>query len=1327
LQACKELLAVMPDGNRLVCVIVMHLDPNSPSRMAEIMQAVSRPEVVQANASQLLEAGRVYVIAPGTSLHVVDGSLQVEEITARLRHPVDELFSSLAAAYGERSVGIVLSGTGDDGSTGLRDIEAAGGLCVVQDPATAEHPGMPEAALATVGASLVLAPAEVPDALLRHLEEIELRTPDDAGVGDPGALDGILAVLTEAYGVEFRRDYKRGTLARRAVRRVGLKGAHDLQGYLALLRRDPSEVAALYRDVLIGVTAFFRDPVVWAELESAVFPELLARHDASTPLKIWVPGCATGEEAYSLAMVAIEQIERTEWGKSGSTPPLQVFGTDLSDGALTIARRGSYPESVARSVSPERLERFFRAVPDGFQVRRALREHVVFSRHDLLVDPPFSRVDLLSCRNVLIYLEAQAQHHAMELFHFSLVPGGVLVLGTSETIGRHTELFEAFRRGPQAMSKRARVYRAVGTKAARPQSVARFVGREPFQPPASSPARIRPRLGRIVEQIVLSRYTSACVVVSEAFDIQSFFGPTQEYLVQPTGEARMDLLSWARPGLYPGLRAALERARSGSERVERADLRVDRSGVSVRVSCTIERISLAGEGPQFLVAFSDIAATPADPGAPPSEASTILELEAELRASRAELYDTVEQLESSTEAYRSSHEELLSLNEELQSNNEELEASKEELQSLNEEMTTINRQLEEKNTELQVINGDLDNLLVSTDIAILFLDRDLRVRRYTTAMTELMRLVPSDVGRKIQDVKESYQDDTLATDALRVLEKLVAIEREVETEAGRWFLRRILPYRTHDERIDGVCVAFQDVTGLKAANAALDDARQYAELIVATVRTPLVVLSGELAVVSANDAFCRLLRVAASTVDGARLYDLADGMLDVPDLRTLLETSLPNRSEVVDYEIEHDFARIGRCILTVNARWMSRPRCGDLILLSLEDVTDRRVSERSAVDRADELEREHRWRNEFLAMLGHELRNPLSSLTHGLFLLGRKPPDAGRREEIEATMRRQAARIGAILDQLLDVARLSARKIRMARRVVDLGEVVRTAVEATEPLIAARRHELRVDLPEDGVAVRGDAGRLTQVVENLLSNAAKYTEEGGQVHVQVEADAYLARIRVRDRGVGIDPEVLPHVFELFVQAPRSLHRAEGGLGLGLALVRKVVEMHGGTVTASSAGLGEGAEFVVELPRVERVPASHPPQAAGPAAPSHRLHRVLIVDDELETAAMLSEILAQEGHETRLAPEGSSAIAVARDFQPDVVLLDLGLPGDDGYEVARQLKRELSPASPVVVALTGYGRDDDRLREAGFDQFMIKPPDLERLVSWLAQPDPAGTL
>ncbi len=1315
LDACKRLLENAPTDRNIAFVIVLHLAPSQKSHVAELLTTVTCMAVTQVAGKELIEPNHVYVIAPATSLGIRDGVLEAGEpakphFKAR---PIDAFFSALATDQRARAVGIVLSGTGDDGTAGIRDIRSAGGLCLVQAPETAEYEGMPRSAIDTGAADAIVPPSEMGRIIVEYAGAPGVRRPlrgpfePQAAEQHAEGLDAVLALLGDRYRVDFR-DYKKKTLERRSRRRMGLKEVPDWREYLAYLRAHPEEVEALYSDVLIGVTRFFRDPEAWTFLEQHVVPQLLASHDADMPVRVWSAGCATGEEAYSLAMLFIEQLER-----AGVRCKLQVFASDVSHEALAFARHGLYPAAIEQDIPPERLRRFFHRVGEHLQVSRNLRECVTFAAHDLLSDPPFGGLDLVSCRNALIYLEPHAQKRLLDLFHFSLRANGVLWLGSAETAGGRNASFNE-------ISGKHRMYRTAGR--ARPDRyrvphwVAQRVPVHGLPAEAAGPPAA-PQVSRRLEQWVLQRYTPASVVIDRNFRILYFYGATSDYLAQPVGEARMDLLSWARPGLYAKLRTGLGDAVEHGRKVSVTGMRRDHNGATARVDATIEPITtVPGADGLFAVTFRDVPkpprrrATPAGSGAPAD--ALVHQLEQELQEAHQELQSTVAQLVNVNEEHYASHEELLSLNEELQSSNEELETSKEELQSLNEELTTTNRQLEETNADLRTTTSDLNNFLASANVPTLFLDCQLRVRRFTPACTQVMRIVPTDIGRSFEHIKMQVHDDNLLRDIDRVLDDLAPAEAEVWADEERWFFRRVLPYHSEEGRVDGICITYHDVTAQKRAAAEIEDARLFAEAIIRTSRTPLLVLDADLRVVSANEAFYGAFQVDAKDTEGSRIYELGNHQWNIPGLRRLLE-ALPAERAVRNYDVEHVFETIGWRTMRINADLMARTSQPDLILVSIEDVTDLRKAELVAERRAEELAQEHRRKDEFLAMLGHELRNPLAALTNGMNLMRASGGGADALEPVGGMMARQIRRMTTMLDQLLDVARVSSGKFELAQEAVDLVDAAKAGLEAVQPIFESARHELTVSFPPQGTAlVLGDAVRLSQVVENLLGNAAKYTEAGGRIWLTVSTTEDAVNLRVRDTGVGLDRDMLEYVFDLFSQAAGTLHRASGGLGLGLPLVRSLVEMHQGRVEAFSAGLGEGSEFLVTLPRLRRGQVARFLGGDG-RLPTVRSRRILVVEDEDDAAQSLLDILTVHGHEVRRAPDGLAALDAARAFKPEVVLLDLGLPNMDGYEVARKLREEHG-REMLVVATTGYSKDEVRLHEAGFDAHLLKPVDLEKL-------------
>ncbi|MBW3538975.1 MAG: PAS domain-containing protein [Planctomycetes bacterium] len=846
LEALRRLFVKMPTNSGMAFVVIQHLDPTRESLMTEILARYTEIPVAEVEDGMPVEPNRIYMILPNRELTIREGRLHLADFIEQRgrRRPVDAFFRSLAVEQHERAIAVVLTGTGSNGSEGLKAIKSLDGMIMVQAPETAEYDGMPRAAIETGLVDFILPVEKMADALVSYvshpyIREGALRAQEEAAQRH---INEILALINARAGHDFRC-YKKATLMRRIARRMGLLGIERLPAYAAHLREQHDELQHLVRDLLITVTNFFRDPKVWEALERVVIEPLVKSREIEAPIRVWVPACSTGEEAYTIAMLLDEHVTA-----ANKYCPIKVFATDPVEGGLSYARLGCYPDSIELDLPPERLTRFFEREHSRYVVKKHIRESVVFAPQNLLNDPPFSRLDLISCRNLLIYLEPEVQQQVIALFHFALNEGGYLLLGSAETIGRHDDLFEP-------VSKSFRIYRKVGpTRHDRVD----FPLSERLEPRSDSELLSRPRRRpaapeRLVEQALLQAFAPPSVLVDHAFQVLHIHGQADQYLTHPPGPPTRDVRSLVREELRSALRAALKRVDEDRRRVTVSSRR--RSAAPVAVTVTpLENRGTAG---LLLISFEEsqrtergrIATRPAQPvEEPPADRR----LEDELRSTREELESTIEELETSNEELKASNEEATSINEELQSANEELETSKEELQSLNEELHTVNHQLEAKLEEFEELTNDLSNLLTSTDIAVLFLDTSFRVRRFTPPMTRLVRLVPGDVGRPIGDITQRFADESLVPDAEAVLATLVPIEKEVSSDDGRWFLRRVLPYRTQDNRIAGVVITFLDITRRKLAEDELKELNQELELRVVQ-RTRALKLLHDVAIV-ANEA-----------------------------------------------------------------------------------------------------------------------------------------------------------------------------------------------------------------------------------------------------------------------------------------------------------------------------------------------------------------------------------------------------------------------------------------------------------------------------------------
>jgi two-component system CheB/CheR fusion protein len=826
LDACRKLVEALPARNGMAFILVQHLDPSHESMMVDLLAGHTAMTVLQAVDGVLLERDHLYVIPPGTYLSVGSGAIHLSEPQARhgARLPFDFLLHSLAEEYGERAVGVILSGTAADGSLGLKAVKEKGGLVIAQEPEEAAYDGMPRNAILTGAVDLVLPVAKISDALVKYDRRMVLTRTQNC-LSSPDAaqdwLSEIIDLLRARTAHDFRL-YKPGTLQRRIERRMAMAAIEidDTDRYLEILRSDARELDVLAKDLLINVTSFFRDPKVFDLLVEKIIPDLIRDHSPDRPLRIWIAGCSTGEETYSLAMLFYEQIAATT-----RKIKLQVFASDVDPDAVASAREGLYPATIEAEVSPERLARFFAKEDRGYRVLPELRAAVVFTVQDVLADPPFSRLDLVSCRNLLIYLLPEAQTKVISLFHFALREGGVLLLGSSEAVVNADGRFEQ-------ISKPARMYRHIGHSRPGELGFPLSVG-DGLRAPArvgQDPAPSRQTaLAELCRRLVMENYAPAAVLISSKHECLYYLGPTDRYLRVPTGHHTRDLLAMARPNIRIALRSAIQRATQENVRIVVDGGRA--SQVASRFNIAVHPVLSEGET-LLLVCFIDQPMHEQKRGhhATPRDASRVAELEQELEATRTELLSAIRNLEISSEQQKAINEEALSLNEEYQSTNEELLTSKEELQSLNEELTALNSQLQETLERQRTTSNDLQNILYSTDVATLFLDTELNIRFFTPATKALFSVIPSDIGRPLADLSSLAADSALLADARTVLQARSPVEREIEAQSGAWYIRRILPYRTQDNGAEGVVITFADITERRHTADALEVAERKAQL-----------------------------------------------------------------------------------------------------------------------------------------------------------------------------------------------------------------------------------------------------------------------------------------------------------------------------------------------------------------------------------------------------------------------------------------------------------------------------------------------------------------
>jgi two-component system, chemotaxis family, CheB/CheR fusion protein len=1208
LEAFTELLKHLPTDTGMAFVLIQHLDPNHKSLLTEILARTTQMPVSEVTDGMEVEPNHVYIIPPNTKMILSQGVLQLtpREKTYGKYLPADTFFVSLAADRGVKSIGVVLSGSDGDGSQGLIAIKDAGGVTFAQTEGSARFDSMPNTAVATGNVDFILPPQKIAEALanLSHnpfvgnhlaVEAVEDSPPSEDSMGR------IFALLQSATGVDFR-DYKPTTINRRIQRRMLLYKLEQLGDYAQYLQEHPAEVKALYEDILIHVTSFFRDPEAFQLLKEQVFPVIIQNKSAESPVRIWVAGCATGEEVYSIAICLLEFLE-----DKASHLPIQIFATDISESAIFKARLGIYQENMMVDVSPERVRRFFHPLDEGgYQINKAVREMCVFARHDLGRDPPFSSLDLISCRNVLIYLGGTLQTRIIPVFHYSLKSGGFLLLGSSESIGKHSELFTY-------IDIKYKVY--TKNQGANRPTYSFGTGSDPFAIGHKNNKKLIKEsqtdcldLQKKTDKLILSHYAPVGVVINNKMEVLQFRGDLNPYLRFSPGIASLNLFNMVGESLLVELRTAIYQAQQTQITVRKERLHIQEGDRSRFVNLEVIPFKATPEERYFLVLFAEASPTINTLNAINIESLEAVDIEPENVLLRQEIATVKRQYaatqeylqvllkehESIDQDFRIANEEILSSNEELQSTNEELQTAKEEIQSTNEELQTTNDELRSRNLELQQVNNDLINLLASINIPILMLTNDLRIRRFTPMAQQLFNFIAADVGRSLSDIRTNLNIPDLEALILEVIDTLSLKEIQVQTHDGHWYNLRIRPYRTRENKIDGVVLVLVDINNLKQSAVNVEAARQEAEM--------------------ANRA-----------------------------------------------------------------------------------------------------------KDEFLSNLSHELRNPLTvilgwaQLLRGANLGEAKVATALKAIEMSARMQAK------LVEDMLDISRIRSQKLSLKTEPIDLLSVVDAGIEFVKISAEAKNIQLASQL--NSAMVMGDSDRLQQVLCNLLSNAIKFTPPGGRVEVTTESVQNDVEIRVRDTGKGIRADFLPFVFDRFRQADSSSSKTSAGLGLGLEIARHIVELHGGTIQVESPGEGQGTTATVKLPRI-LIPSSgkEPVEQLTGEPVSREGLSILVVDDDEDSRDLMKFILERSGAEVLVVASARDAIQALTEnpSKYDVLLSDIGMPGEDGYSLIRQV-RELDGESGgkiPAVAITAYTSQQDRQKAiaAGFQEHLAKPISPDKLVS-----------
>lgn len=1357
LEAFTELISHLPTDTGMAFVLIQHLSPDHVSLLAEIISRVTPMPVRQVEDGMQVEPNQVYVIPPGTQMTIANRRLHLSprQKTEGKYLPADTFFESLAADQDSKAIAVVLSGTDGDGSRKLEAIKIAGGMTFAQCEASAKFDGMPSTAVATGNVDFVLPPQAIAEQLTKFSRQPSLFNPKPLQfvkqVVEPGdALTQIFARLRTTTSIDFTA-YKPSTLNRRIQRRMLLYKFETLEDYAQYLQDHPNEVQALYAEILIHVTRFFRDPEIFEQLKTQVFPAISQNKTAETPLRFWIAGCSTGEEVYSIAICLLEY-----FNDRATLPPIQIFATDISESALNKARTGIYLDNQMEGVSPERRNRFFVPLPSGgYQISSAIRELCVFARHNLGGDPPFSNLDLISCRNVLIYLSEPLQERIMALFHYSLNLTGFLFLGTSESVKTASDLFSAIDEAAKIYARKPSLSRSVFSFTTPPFPLSNVNRQQRITEAIAKSSD----LAREVDQLIANRYAPVSVVVDDQMQILSIRGDTNPYLKLTPGSTELNLLQMAREGLSIALRTAIYQAQTQNISIRQEHLQTESDPSALLNLEVIPFQPAIANALYFLVIFEEVSSPVTPLTAPQIDRREPEELEREIVQLRqalaaatqrelsvqAQLQAVIQEQNYLNQSLRVANEEILSSNEELQSTNEELQTAKEEIQATNEELSTTNDELRSRNFQQNRDNSDLNNFIDSISVPILMLTNDFRIRRFTPAAQRLFNFIAADVGRPFHDLRTDFDVSNLEAMALEVLDTLNTKEQEIQAQSGYWYRLRIRPYRTSENQIDGVTMVFLDIDALKRHAEILEAARNYAELIIETVRIPLVVLDADLRISKVNRSFYDTFQVPASETVAALLFELGNGQWNIPELRSMLEEVLSQDRPLQNFSPNRFEGHLGERTLLFNACKLQPDGTVDMILLSIEDITERKQLERERLEHEQfarqQAEADNRTKDDFLSNLSHELRNPLNTMLGWAQMLRTRTFNEAAVDRALEVIERSAKMQAQLIEDLLDVSRITSGKIHLNRRLIDLRLVVEAAIESVQLSAEAKNIEIVSDL--ESAIVLGDVDRLQQVLWNLLSNAIKFMNSGGQVEVTLTSIGTEAQIQVSDTGKGIRADLLPYIFDRFRQGDSTTTKSEAGLGLGLSIVRHLVELHGGTVQAESPGERQGATFTVWLPLQTPSQAATPSSSAPPewTASTNNVQNntsqpvldglcILTVDDEQDTSILCKMVLEMYGAEVRNTYSAKEALAALSENPDryDVLICDIGMPECDGYWLIREIRSLSAEAGGQIpaVALTAYASEIERERAiaSGFQLHVPKPVEpfqLALLVANLVRP------
>ncbi len=1314
IEALERMFTVMPAESGLAFIVLVHMAPGSGSDLKDVLEKFTKIPVVNARNGSTVKRNTVYMCPPGRIVVFRNGILEVKSVkavTART-NPVDRLFASIARERKGSAVAIILSGSGNDGTRGMEQVKKGGGYTFAQDPLSAQYDDMPRQAIETGNVDGVAYPADLPALMIKMLSENSLVSESALASNEVHAKEAyekILQLVYDKTGRDFRL-YKYNTILRRIELRMTGRRISTMKEYCAYLEGHPEEVDLLFHDLLIKVTGFFRDGQVFKILESKVVSDICAGKKDGETIRIWSAGCGTGEEAYSCSIIFQNHIKST-----GRDLNLLVFASDIDEKALAAARRGLYPVAIAKDLGRNNVDEHFTLMDGYYRVNKDLRDSIVFSVHDLTQDPVFSKIDLILCRNVLIYLRRELQKKVLANLHYALRREGYLVLGYSESLGDFGKLFTV-------VNKRWKVFCKAGGNILReyfttitPNGGAAYLPESAGDVPQVKMSDLEGHASRMI----LSRYAPPWVIVDNDFHVLYFSNNTERYLGHGKGKANLDIIQMASGKLKLELMTALKH-------VAKENSRYAKDGISVKTRKAIRRVNLVVEPMvysrkppldqrYYLVILEDASVeVPLVPLTEEDQASNevmkdkvILQLENELVTTRDYLQKAMNDFELSSEELKASNEEVLSMNEELQSANEELQTSKEELQVLNDELTNTNIELHSKVDELTRARNDINNLFSSTDIATVFLDGDMCLKSFTPAAMEIFNFIEKDVGRPVEHFSNKINYASVMDDAREVLRNLAKLEKEIRSPAGRHYMVRIMPYRTDLHTIDGVVLTFTDISVVKKIQTMVKHSEERLRSIFNHTTQSFILVDDNGRVSAANriseqmsqEIFGRPMQVG----DYITQFDFMGGMRQ-GDLLAYYKSALNDIENEIEVTVINDRGQ------TVYNRIRFAPVYDDDrqihgVLVRITDVSERRKYESDLIAAKERAEQSSRIKSQFLANMSHEVRTPLNGIMGLMRLLADTDLDENQKELLDR-ISISGKILSSLINNILDLSRIESGHREFRRETFQVRELVGDLVKSVSHL--AKEKSLSIDFSvSEGIPnfLSGDTLGINQVLINLVNNAIKFTEKGG-VKIDVMAkESGESRtefeFRVIDTGIGIAPEFMEDIFSRFTQIDSSYTKKYAGAGLGLSIVKSLVDLMGGRVSALSE-MDRGSEFCVTIPLeiVGHVETSVPFDAVDSqkAAKEEGLN-VLLVEDNAINQLALREMLRKKKITVDCAFNGQEALDMHEKTKYDLILMDIQMPVMDGIQCVtaiRQHENEAKRSIPVI-ALTGYALEQDRLR------------------------------